>query len=135
MNLVIDTNVWISALVFGGNPRRVFELCYKQNFNICFSAALEYEIIKTINAKFPEFITDYFELKQLLLPCIYAAKATENLGRLETKSRDPKDDYLLQMAITCNADYIITGDKDLLVLKAVSTTKIVTPTTFCQELV
>jgi putative PIN family toxin of toxin-antitoxin system len=39
--------------------------------------------------------------------------------------RDPKDNYLLSMAVDSNADYIITGDKDLLELKVIENTQII----------
>ena len=48
--------------------------------------------------------------------------------------RDAKDLYLLSLADTVSADYIVTGDKDLLVLKQHGTTKIVTYTDFNQLL-
>lgn len=40
--------------------------------------------------------------------------------------RDEKDDFLLNLAIDGNADYLVTGDKDLLILKKVNKTKILT---------
>jgi putative PIN family toxin of toxin-antitoxin system len=45
-------------------------------------------------------------------------------------TRDPKDDYLLAYALVGEADYLVTGDKDLLVLKQVDTVKIVTSREF-----
>ena len=48
--------------------------------------------------------------------------------------RDAKDLYLLSLADTVSADYIVTGDKDLLVLEQHGTTKIVTYTDFNQLL-
>jgi len=40
--------------------------------------------------------------------------------------RDPKDDFLLALAKTSNADYLVTGDRDLLVLENYGKTKIIT---------
>ena len=40
--------------------------------------------------------------------------------------RDPKDDFLLSLALDSKAEYLITGDKDLLELEKVGTTKIIT---------
>ena len=40
--------------------------------------------------------------------------------------RDEKDDYILSLALTCDADYILTGDEDLLVLEKLSKIKILT---------
>lgn len=48
--------------------------------------------------------------------------------------RDEKDLYLLALADTVQADYILTGDKDLLVLKKHNKTCILTYVEFCQLL-
>ena len=45
-------------------------------------------------------------------------------------SPDPEDEYLLSMAITASADYLVTGDKALLRLKRIATTRIVPPSRF-----
>ena len=47
--------------------------------------------------------------------------------------RDPKDDFLLNLAIDGNADYILTGDKDLLVLEKIGTTKIISFSEFISK--
>ena len=44
---------------------------------------------------------------------------------VQTQCRDPKDNFLLELAVDGKADYLITGDKDLLELKSVHKTKIV----------
>lgn len=44
--------------------------------------------------------------------------------------RDAADDYLLSLAKTAKARYLVTGDKDLLVIGKIGTCEIVTPTTF-----
>jgi len=44
--------------------------------------------------------------------------------------RDPKDDYLLAHALVARADYLVTGDKDLLVLNPVGDLQILSPTQF-----
>lgn len=45
-------------------------------------------------------------------------------------SRDAKDNFLLSMAIDCGADYLVTGDPDLLVIKELGKTKILNMTEF-----
>jgi len=47
--------------------------------------------------------------------------------------RDPKDNFLLSLAIDGKADYLLTGDKDLLELKQIQQTKIQTLTDFLQK--
>ena len=47
-----------------------------------------------------------------------------------TVCRDPKDNFLLNLAVDGNADYLITGDKDLLILEKINNTKIITISDF-----
>jgi putative PIN family toxin of toxin-antitoxin system len=50
------------------------------------------------------------------------------------KCRDPKDDFLLSLAVDSKADYLLTGDNDLLDLKRVGKTKIITFTDFIMKI-
>jgi len=52
---------------------------------------------------------------------------------IQTQCRDPKDNFLLELAVDGKADYLITGDDDLLVLKTVKKTQIVTFGDFCKR--
>ena len=51
-----------------------------------------------------------------------------------TDCRDPKDNFLLSLAVDSNADYLVTGDSDLLVLKNINKTKIVTWSKFINDI-
>lgn len=51
-----------------------------------------------------------------------------------TLSRDPKDNFLLDLIEFSNADYLVTGDKDLLELSPFMTAKILTPSNFEKEI-
>ena len=49
-------------------------------------------------------------------------------------SRDPKDNKFLALAVSGQADYLITGDKDLLVLKSIGAIPIVSPAEFLAKI-
>ena len=53
---------------------------------------------------------------------------------LQTQCRDPKDNFLLELAVDGKANYLLTGDKDLLELKTVNKTKIVKIEDFFREI-
>lgn len=53
-----------------------------------------------------------------------------DVSEISAVSRHVKDDYLLASAVLGEADYLVTGDKDLLVLGGVEGLKIVSPTEF-----
>ena len=125
MKLVIDTNVWISALVFGGNPRLIFELLVKNGHHLIVSEQLFTEIRRKLMDKFPDFLDDFEALRTVL--ALYSVEV--KLGKVTIKkSRDPDDDYLLEMAEISQADLIISGDKDLLSFEKYKKTIIRTPT-------
>ncbi len=66
---------------------------------------------------------------------ILAAESVVAAGRLKVKaSRDPADDKFLAAAVEGKAEYVVTGDKDLLVLKAYRRVEIVTPGRFVRIL-
>lgn len=111
--VVVDTNVWISALVFGGGPRQVFERIVETGTTLVTSAEISTEIRRTLSRKFPDFVADYEMFAQVLLPM--TAPAT--LGTLTVEAcRDPDDDRVLETALLGRAPYIVSGDKDLLAL-------------------
>lgn len=127
MKVVIDTNVWVSALVFGGNPRKVFEKIISQGYTIVYSEELLTEIRRTVRTKFPDFTGDLESLVVAFNPRLQKAE----LGTVNVNgSRDPKDDMVLETAVTENVDYIVSGDDDLLSLKSYRKMKIVNPAEF-----
>lgn len=126
-NVVLDTNVVISALVFGGVPKQITDLIGLGDVVMYLSPELEQEIVlkfRTFTPS-PEIYSDL----QILIER-YSRRIIPS--RTIAKTRDPKDDMLLALCATVNADYLLTGDKDLLVLKNFKKTKIVTPRQFIQ---
>lgn len=128
--VVIDTNVFISGIFFGGNPLKVLRLWQRRKIELIISPELEAEIIRKLKAfdASEELTTDWKSLIEensiRILP-----KANPKL------SRDPKDNFLLAAALEANADYLITGDNDLLILDKIGSTKILKPTQFIREFV
>ena len=113
MRLVIDSNIWISALVFGGNPRKLFEKVVTEGHRIVVCEELFTETRRILHKKFPRFIQDFEELILALEPLTEKVK----LGSISIKmSRDSGDDFLIETAVIGDTDYVISGDRDLLVL-------------------
>ena len=52
------------------------------------------------------------------------------MKNIPSRCRDPKDDYLLELALVSDADFLITGDKDLLDIKEIGNCQILTATEF-----
>jgi putative PIN family toxin of toxin-antitoxin system len=124
-SLVIDSNVWISALVFGGEPRKIFESILERGDYLVVSAELISEIKRILSRKFSDTIADF----ELLLIELRQFIVTIPLGSITIEvCRDPDDNKILETAVLGNAVNIITGDKDLLVLNAYEAIKIYRPT-------
>jgi putative PIN family toxin of toxin-antitoxin system len=128
IRLVVDTNTWISTFLSATFYVRS-RIFFRSNFQLLFSKKLFQEIDNTIHKrKFCNCI-DLVQYKNFIL---FLQKNTE---MVEVQSfidicRDPKDNFLLALAKDGGADYLITGDKDLLTLKQYGKTKIVTVTEF-----
>jgi putative PIN family toxin of toxin-antitoxin system len=125
--VVIDTNVLISGIVFGGKPRRVFDLLAERSIIVIIAEELLTEARRKIGMKFPDFIEDLERIEKLL-------KRDALLVRLGTVqvavSRDPDDDKFIEAALVGAAGFIVSGDKDLLIIKKHEDIQIVTPAEF-----
>lgn len=130
--IILDTNLWISFLI-SNNFQIIEELLEKNKIILIYSDRLISEIDNVINRpKFKkyfskdsvELIYELFDKQGLLIPI------TSNI----LLCRDEKDNFLLNLAIDGNADYLITGDKDLLVIKKIKKTEIITISDFILKL-
>lgn len=122
--IVIDSNVYLSALLFGGNPRLVVERTLLGIDHIVISEEIYTEMKKVVTTKFSNFITDYQAFEIILRESTILV----SLGSISiTACRDTKDNLILETAVLGDCDYIITGDKDLTSLDCYKNILIVTP--------
>ncbi len=125
--IVIDTNVYLSALLFGGNPRTVVETTILDGEIVVISEEIYTEMRKVISLKFPAFLTDYNAFEVVL-------RENTTLVPLGTKSvsvcRDAKDNMILETAMMGKCECIVTGDKDLLTLQSYKDIAICSPIQF-----
>lgn len=118
---VFDTNFIISAaLVPHSPPDNLFKLWLKESFDLLISRE-QLEEIRTASKKdklvnYPLFSDRIVEFIQNLE---FAAELIKPIpeANLSVHCRDPKDDYLLAASLGGKADYLVTGDEDLLVLQ------------------
>lgn len=128
--VIIDTNLWISFLITK-NYKLLDGLFEQKKIQLLFSKELIEEFLMV--AKRPKF-EKYFkesDIERLLT-------LFDSIGKLvQVKSdvkecRDLKDNFLLNLAIDGKAKYLISGDKDLLVLAQIGKTKIVSMADFLE---
>jgi putative PIN family toxin of toxin-antitoxin system len=128
--VLIDTNVYISALVFGGTPAAVFELIDALGIEIVTSAELESELMETLTRKFGWSRERVHEAGDRLLRDAYRADPSP-LARVV---RDSGDDHVIAAAIAADAEFIVTGDNDLLSLGTFGGIRIIRPSAFVELL-
>lgn len=136
MRALIDTNVFISYLLSPHRTdaiQRIFVAHGEGAFTLLMPEALLEEISVTVTAK-PRLSTKITlsELQQFITDILVLAEIVPRIeSNIPAVTRDPKDDYLLAYALVGDADYLVTGDKDLLVLKEqLEEIQIVTPHEF-----
>ena len=130
MRIVVDTNVIVSAIFFGGNPRKLLGKCFSAEFEIVCTEDIFNEYIATI-----EKLTERYKKgsETEIIPIL-----AENLVFIqntfyEQYSRDPDDDKFINCARSGKILYLVSGDKDLLSLKKVERVNIITVSEFLKE--
>ncbi len=113
--IVFDTNVIVSALMFPRSvPRQAFNLAYSTS-QILASTATILELEEVLRRKKFEKYFSIEERVKFVARFFVDAEIIEIREKI-TACRDHKDDKFLELAINGKANYIITGDQDLLVL-------------------
>ncbi|MBN8567183.1 MAG: putative toxin-antitoxin system toxin component, PIN family [Flavobacteriales bacterium] len=122
--IIIDTNLWISFLL-SKDYTKLDKLFNSDSLILLFSSELLDEFVEV--ARRPKF-KKYFSIVDLneLLTEIHSRAEFIDVTSEVNICRDEKDDFLLSLAKDGNADYLITGDHDLLEMKKFENTKILT---------
>lgn len=132
IKIIFDTNVLVSAIVFGGNPRRCMELALEESVELYTSRELLGEVAEKLEKKFhwPE------ENKEKIIQRIAQhATIVYPSVKVDRIKNNPSDNHVLEVSETVEADFIVTGDKKhILPLKRHKTAKILLPTDFLKQL-
>ena len=133
LRAVFDTNVLVSALISEGLCDTLLEEANAGKFLVCVSPFILRELERVLHNKF-KYSSD--EVRSALLLIRQASQIIDpkEMGiKLERISRDPDDDHILAAAIASGADFIITGDLDLLHLKTFRSISILAPRDFLMK--
>jgi len=119
----------VSASINRTSRRRLYDLLINENLTIFYSRELlaEYESVIS-RKKFEKYIRQ--EQVSRFIGLVLTRLRPVEIKTLVRLSRDAKDNFLLSMSIDCGANYLVTGDPDLLVLKEFGKTKILSMTEF-----
>ncbi|MFO7919083.1 MAG: putative toxin-antitoxin system toxin component, PIN family [Anaerolineae bacterium] len=132
MRVLLDTNVLISHLL---SPQRespvnhILEAAFLGKIDLLFPE----EIFAELRQKMPQkpYLAERISPQQVEDLIAILAEISEGIPTITIEipavTRDPKDDYLIAYALVGRADYLVTGDADLLILEKVEDVEIVTP--------
>jgi putative PIN family toxin of toxin-antitoxin system len=130
---VLDTNVIVAALLVQlGLPWRILAAAYASTF-LCFTSdAINTEVFRTlgrerVRRKYPIEPTEVERLRRFLESRPVHVSITATVQGVATH---PEDDLILATAVSAQADYLVTGDRQLLALRTFQGVQIVNPRDF-----
>ncbi len=136
MRVLLDANIWISGLLWGGNPRRIIQLAVSEQI-VLYSSKLLIEELQTtldypklqrrlekLTITVEELLVEVARITQLCQPVTIS-----DLSQL----RDPKDKIVLETAVSVPVEVIVSGDEDLLILKEFQQIPILTTKQFLEN--
>lgn len=131
MRIILDTNVFVSGVFFGGPPGRVLKAWRDGEVHLVVSGEIieEYQRVgRSLASQFPK--TDLSPMLELLA---VEAEFTPARGLPEPVCDDPDDDKFLACALSSKVRLIISGDRHLFKVSGYRGIKIVRPRGFVDE--
>lgn len=131
LRVTADSNIYISALNFGGLPDKSLDLARAGEIQIVLSDAVVDEVSRVLHNKFG------WTFDAVLLAQAQLSGFTERVKpkhSIEIVKEDPTDNRILECAEAGKCGYIVTGDKHLLKLGQFAATRVVTPAEFLEIL-
>lgn len=127
MIVVLDTNILISAVFWRGAPYKIVLNVLKKKYSLFLSSKILSELAEKLRIKF-KFPED--KIKGHIEILMKYGEIIEPIVEVDAVKDDPTDNKVLECAVSCNADYIISGDQHLLKLKEFNGIKILTAKEF-----
>ena len=131
MRVVVDTNVWVSRLLLSGSvAARALDKALG-SFEVMVSESLVAELANVLSREKFDHYVSVQDRVEFLSRVPKVATVAPVLTEVEV-CRNPDDNQVLALALDSGSDFIITGDRDLLVLHPWRGVKIVAPHTFLE---
>ncbi|MBI2032189.1 MAG: putative toxin-antitoxin system toxin component, PIN family [Candidatus Levybacteria bacterium] len=118
---LLDTNILISAHIFGGKPEETYNLILEKRIIPVISPTLIGELTETLIKKFNFELKRIKQFERIIRKHFIIVYPNQTLNILNDKD----DNRVLEAAIEGRCNYIVTGDKELLELKKYKNIKIV----------
>jgi uncharacterized protein len=130
LQVILDTNVVVSAILFKGKPRKINEFALNEKFRVVTSSILLSELTGLLVKKFSLSLTEIHLIEKEITEMAEVVYPKESIYIV----RDIDDNRVLEAAVEGECDYVITGDADLLDLKSYKRITIITPAEFLEIL-
>jgi uncharacterized protein len=128
MRVVFDTNVLLAAFLTEGLCSKLLSRAKKRQFNLITCPFILREVERNLRKKFTVSVDQTKNVRNLIVEA--TSDIVEPSEAVSRVCRDKDDDHVLACALEAKADYLVTGDGDLLILKKFHKTRIVTPREF-----
>jgi len=127
IKIVLDTNVFISALFWRGTPYQIFKRILEGAFLNFTSPQILEELKRRLLDKFklpPEKVKEFLEI------IVFNSQIVSPKKKLNIVKKDPSDNKIIECALEAKASFIISGDEHLLEIKESQGIKIISPKEF-----
>jgi len=128
--VVLDTNIFISALGWKGKPRQIFQKCINDELELVTSPQQISELVRVMG--YPKFNFTQEEKDTFVSIILEIARLVYITEKVKVIKEDPDDDIILETASVGNVDYIVSGDPHLLRLKEFGKVKMITANEFLE---
>jgi putative PIN family toxin of toxin-antitoxin system len=128
LRVLFDTNVLIAAFISEGVCAKLMRRARKRQFSLVSSPVILQEFQDVLIRKFSATRRESQEALQVIMEAVEAMTQSEQA--VTGVCRDPEDDRILGCALAGEADYLVTGDEDLLVMKQFKAIRIIAPRDF-----
>jgi putative PIN family toxin of toxin-antitoxin system len=131
MKIVLDTNVFISGIFFGGQPSQILKSWRQAKIQIVLTEKIleEYKRVgEELSTKYPSI-----DIEPIIELFIIFGELVETKGISETICEDPDDNKFIECAIASQSKLIVSGDKHLLNISGYKDIEVLKPHKFVEN--
>jgi hypothetical protein len=132
LRVVLDTNVLISAILFGGKPRQILEKAIRGEIRLCLSEPILEELKGVLQRSKFDYTPEMIQF--ILTELMGIADFVNPSETLNVVLEDPEDNRVLECAVEAKANYIISGDLHLLKLSKYRNIEVLNAAAFLERL-
>jgi len=132
LRVVLDTNVLISAILFGGRPRQILEKAIRGDVRLCLSEPILEELKGVLQRSKFGYSSEMIQL--IVIELMSIADFVNPSATLNVVLEDPEDNRILECAVEVEANCIVSGDSHLLKLRRYRNTEILNAAGFLERL-